>query len=169
MSESLWINNPTGLIPTGTVCTTCARFNARDITCNVIALVDGKVLLIQRDHEPMKGAWGFPGGYLSWDETLVEGAARELKEETGLQPGKLFFVGTRSDASAGDGRQNIDLYFYTREVTGTPIAQVGEVAAIEWFDPKNLPSPLAFNHGFLLEKFLPEITARPESPIPVVL
>jgi 8-oxo-dGTP diphosphatase len=169
MSESLWFNNPNGLIPRGTVCTTCARFNARDLTCNVIVYKDNQVLLIKRDHEPMKGAWGFPGGYLAWDETLAEAAARELFEETGLTAANLLLVGTRSDLSAGDGRQNVDIYFYTDTVTGEFTKQVGEVADIQWFHVNDLPQPLAFNHGVLLEKFLPQIIAQPAQPVALAL
>ena len=44
---------------------------------------DGKVLLVQRA-KPPKGIWAFPGGHLEAGETLTEGAARELMEETGM-------------------------------------------------------------------------------------
>ena len=42
------------------------------------------VLLIERGGEPYKGCWAFPGGFLEMDETVEEGAVRELREETGL-------------------------------------------------------------------------------------
>ena len=41
------------------------------------------VLLIERGIEPFKGRWAFPGGFLKMDETALQGAKRELKEETG--------------------------------------------------------------------------------------
>ena len=43
------------------------------------------VLLIERGIEPFKGRWAFPGGFLKMDETALQGAKRELKEETGLE------------------------------------------------------------------------------------
>ena len=46
---------------------------------------DPKVLLIQRGHEPFKGCWAFPGGFLNMDETTEQCAIRELEEETGLK------------------------------------------------------------------------------------
>ncbi|KNC80162.1 hypothetical protein SARC_07475 [Sphaeroforma arctica JP610] len=46
---------------------------------------DYEVLLVQRGKEPNKGAWSFPGGSLELGETVVEGAIRELKEETGVR------------------------------------------------------------------------------------
>jgi ADP-ribose pyrophosphatase YjhB (NUDIX family) len=44
----------------------------------------GRALLIRRGSEPLLGEWSIPGGTLELGETLEEGVARELLEETGL-------------------------------------------------------------------------------------
>ena len=44
------------------------------------------LLLIRRGTEPFEGEWALPGGYLHMDETLKDGAIRELEEEAGLSP-----------------------------------------------------------------------------------
>src|SRR4051812_19679582 len=44
-----------------------------------------KVLFIERKNEPFKGMWAIPGGFIEMHETLIEAAARELEEETGLK------------------------------------------------------------------------------------
>ena len=49
-----------------------------------VVIEDQRVLLILRGNEPLKGRWSIPGGTLELGETLMEGAARELTEETGL-------------------------------------------------------------------------------------
>ncbi len=46
---------------------------------------DGRALLIRRGSEPLKGEWSIPGGLLELGETIIEGVARELLEETGLK------------------------------------------------------------------------------------
>jgi 8-oxo-dGTP diphosphatase len=46
---------------------------------------DGKVVIVQRGTEPLKGQWSVPGGALEVGETLRECAAREALEETGLR------------------------------------------------------------------------------------
>ena len=49
-----------------------------------VVFVGGRVLLIRRRFEPLAGRWSLPGGALEVGETLAEGLAREMKEETGL-------------------------------------------------------------------------------------
>lgn len=45
---------------------------------------NGRVLLVERGKDPWKGKWSLPGGGLEFGETVREGAARELAEETGI-------------------------------------------------------------------------------------
>ena len=44
----------------------------------------GRALLIRRGSEPLRGEWSIPGGTLELGESLEEGVARELLEETGI-------------------------------------------------------------------------------------
>lgn len=63
------------------------NFNCADAV--VICL--GHVLLIQRARAPGRGAWALPGGFKNRDETFIETAYRELKEETNLRvPEKIL-------------------------------------------------------------------------------
>ena len=49
-----------------------------------VVIENNRALLIRRGTEPLLGQWSIPGGTLELGETLAEGAARELLEETGL-------------------------------------------------------------------------------------
>ncbi len=41
-------------------------------------------LVQERLKHPYYGFWGFPGGKIRWGETIIDAAARELMEETGI-------------------------------------------------------------------------------------
>jgi 8-oxo-dGTP diphosphatase len=44
----------------------------------------GRLLLIQRGHDPHRGRWTLPGGWVEPGETPEQAVVREIKEETGL-------------------------------------------------------------------------------------
>ena len=50
-----------------------------------VIIENGRTLLIRRGSEPLRGHWSIPGGTLELGESLQQGVARELLEETGLQ------------------------------------------------------------------------------------
>ena len=50
-----------------------------------VVIEKGRTLLIRRGTEPLLGHWSIPGGTLEIGESLQQGVARELLEETGLQ------------------------------------------------------------------------------------
>lgn len=45
----------------------------------------GRVLLVRRDTEPLRGEWSVPGGMLELGEKLRDGVRREVLEETGIE------------------------------------------------------------------------------------
>jgi 8-oxo-dGTP diphosphatase len=49
-----------------------------------VVIKEDKVLLVRRGVIPNKNLWAIPGGGLELGETLQEGAAREILEETGV-------------------------------------------------------------------------------------
>lgn len=54
------------------------------VTLDAVVTAAGHVLLIQRGRAPGKGLWAVPGGFLEPRERLLQGAIRELREETGI-------------------------------------------------------------------------------------
>ena len=65
-------------------------------TATLLCALNDRILLVQRAFEPGKGEWGLPGGFLELNETLEEGASRELKEETNLNGKFIKLVGNCS-------------------------------------------------------------------------
>lgn len=59
--------------------------NSNFLTSDSVVFQSGYVLLIQRGDAPGLGLWALPGGHLNNNETFLEGAIRELREETELK------------------------------------------------------------------------------------
>jgi len=51
---------------------------------DILVVCAGKVLLMRRLNEPVKGHWWTPGGRVHKWERLAEAAVRKLREETGI-------------------------------------------------------------------------------------
>lgn len=54
------------------------------ITVDAVVRASDHILLIKRGHAPGKGSWALPGGFLEPREQVLQGAIRELREETGF-------------------------------------------------------------------------------------
>lgn len=77
----------------------------------------GKFVAQQRLKQPFFGYWGRITGKIRWGETILEGAARELKEETGLTA-DLEFKGIYHKLDyRKDGSFLEDKYFYLVHAT----------------------------------------------------
>lgn len=78
-----------------------ARTSDIFVTVDIVILAlrddDLQVLLVKRKNPPFEGKWAIPGGFVRHNESLEEGAARELFNETGVRDvhiEQLFTFGT---------------------------------------------------------------------------
>lgn len=62
-----------------------APFPPTFMTVDAVVVQSGHILLVKRGDMPGKGLWALPGGFLNQDETMLNGAIRELKEETKIK------------------------------------------------------------------------------------
>jgi ADP-ribose pyrophosphatase YjhB (NUDIX family) len=97
-----------------------------------------RVLLVRRAHPPYAGTWDIPGGFLESDETPELAVRRELKEELGVAPRALRFVGFASDRYGPRGVPLLTILFRATLAPGT-LRPSDDVAAIEWVDRARIP------------------------------
>ena len=64
------------------------------VTVDSMVVQSGHVLLVKRGQSPGKGLWALPGGHLNINETFIQGAIRELKEETKIKVPDKVLVGS---------------------------------------------------------------------------
>lgn len=62
-----------------------APFPPTFVTVDAVVVQSGHVLLVKRKAMPGAGLWALPGGFLNQEETLLDGAIRELREETKIK------------------------------------------------------------------------------------
>ena len=125
------------------------------IDCVIFTFEDKslKVLLVQRGAEPYKGEWAFPGGFLKNNETVEQGALRELKEETSLIPtAPIIQLGVYSDLDRDPRERVITIAWYAL-VKPSEVVGGDDADKAAWFPVDNLPA-LAFDHSKILEDAL---------------
>ena len=109
-----------------------------------------KVLLVRRGGEPYKGQWAFPGGFLKMDENAEQGALRELREETGLEPSAIGQLGVFSDVERDPRERVITIAWYAL-VKPSDVVGGDDADEAAWFPVDNLP-PLAFDHRKIFDE-----------------
>jgi ADP-ribose pyrophosphatase YjhB (NUDIX family) len=102
----------------------------------------GKVLLVRRGQEPLKGEWSLPGGALELGETLQQGIVREVLEETGLivAPGGIIEILDRivPDEASGRVRYHYVLIDFVCRVTGGALCCASDADEVRWAERDQL-------------------------------
>lgn len=96
----------------------------------VICDGSGRVLLIKRGNEPDRGRWSVPGGCVDPGETLEDAAAREAREETGLEVSigkELWCV----RVPIGDGRV-YEIHDFMATVIGGELQAGDDAEEVRW-------------------------------------
>lgn len=96
---------------------------------------------MQRGGYPLKGYWSLPGGLLETGETLEEGVAREVLEETGLVVKVVEFYGLFQRImrdKRGRAEYHYLLVDYVCQMQGGELRPGDDVARVEWVPRRRL-------------------------------
>lgn len=121
------------------------------LTADIVAVRGGadsrEVLLIRRGHEPFRGLWALPGGFVEEWELPEWAARREFAEEVGSAwSGPLVLVGVFSKRGRDPRGWTVAAAYLalvgSHEIELSPGDDADEAA---WFPVDALP-PVAFDH-----------------------
>jgi 8-oxo-dGTP diphosphatase len=123
------------------ICTTCGQVVYLDPKLAVAVLIarDGRILLGKRGpgtREP--GKWSFPAGFVERGERVERAAAREAREETGLD----IVVGGLIGLYSSEGETVVLAVYEATATVGEPCAG-DDLTEVGWFAASDLPE-LAF-------------------------
>lgn len=106
---------------------------------------DLQVLLVRRKNPPFEDKWAIPGGFVQYEESLEDAAARELYEETGVSDvhiEQLYTFGTLNR----DPRGRMVTVAYVALVPAPLALHAGTDASdAQWKSVYDLPE-MAFDH-----------------------
>jgi 8-oxo-dGTP diphosphatase len=109
----------------------------------IVAVIDNeRVLLTKREDFEV---WCLPGGGVEADESLAEGAIREVREETGLDVELTSLVGVYSRVGGMENDVHAIL-FRAKPIGGELRLQPGETIEVTYFPFEDLPKEVLFGH-----------------------
>lgn len=92
---------------------------------------DGKFLLVQENQKICEGKWNVPAGGLDENESLMEGAKREIYEETGC---KVEITGILEIVNGILEGVNVVCFFFDTKIIAESIKADGEeISNVKWF------------------------------------
>ena len=122
------------------------HYNNPKSCVGALIIRNGKLLMIQRAHEPYKHHWDFPGGFLISGELPKTGLKREVAEELGIRIKIIRRLGEYTDTYGPHGVPTLNMYFLCRRLGGRLRLETAEIADARWFNLEEFPPQLAFTH-----------------------
>jgi len=121
----------------------------------VLAERDGQILFVLRKYDPGKGKWCLPAGFMEAGEQPDESAAREVKEETGLD---VEITGVYDAwATDEDPRTPVISIAFTARVVGGVLAAGDDAEDARFFRMDSIPDPIAFeDHVRVVRSYIEE-------------
>ncbi|MBI4181724.1 MAG: NUDIX domain-containing protein [Candidatus Aenigmarchaeota archaeon] len=98
------------------------------VCVDLIVAHEGRILLVKREREPLKGQWLMPGGRVFKGETLADACVRKAKEELGLD--------VRVEKQIGVYETFFDKAFFPEVKGGTHTVNIAYLVAPTAKDPQ---------------------------------
>jgi bifunctional NMN adenylyltransferase/nudix hydrolase len=141
-----------------------APYPVKHATVDSVVEQSGHILLVKRKAEPGKGLWALPGGHLNEYEKQLDGAIRELREETKIKVPEAVLRGSIRDHETFDdpyrstlGRVITKAYHFklADDVTLPKVKGADDAEKAKWVPISELREEDFFDdHYFIIQYFL---------------
>ena len=121
---------------------------------------EGQVFLAQRGEKATneRGRWEFPGGKVSFGETLMASLKREFMEEYGMTIEILELLSVDDHILEDEGQHWVSPTYIARSIGADPkILEAHKCSAIGWFDIHDLPTPLSLITHYNVRDYLKKL------------
>ncbi|HMK61342.1 MAG TPA: NUDIX domain-containing protein [Dissulfurispiraceae bacterium] len=119
------------------------------VTVDIIIEHGEGIILIKRINPPY--GWAIAGGFVEYGESLEEAAAREAKEETGLEINIMRQFHAYSAPDRDTRFHTISIVFIAKG--NGVLAAADDAADAAVFTRESLPAQIAFDHRTILEDY----------------
>ena len=117
-------------------CAACGfTYYANPCSATAAFILRGEELLVaRRGKEPARGTLDLPGGFVDMQETVEEGMAREIREETGLQAESMHYLFSLPNRYLYSDMviHTIDMFFQVEVAAGTEPVADDDAAELFW-------------------------------------
>ena len=141
-----------------------APYPVKHATVDAVVEQSGHILLVKRKAEPGKGLWALPGGHLNEYEKQLDGAIRELREETKIKVPEAVLRGSIRDHETFDdpyrstlGRVITKAYHFKLpdDITLPKVKGADDAEKAKWVPISELREEDFFDdHFFIISYFL---------------
>ena len=108
----------------------------KTIVTQIYVKKDNKILMVQENKIGKKGKWNMPAGKLEENETLVDAAIRETKEETNLDVQISGLIAIQE--SITEMGQLIIFYFKGEYIAGEVSFNQEEISDVKWMTEEEI-------------------------------
>jgi NAD+ diphosphatase len=130
-------------------CTACGWEFYQNTAAAVAGIFEykDKILAVERNRDPGKGLFDFPGGFVDPFETAEDALRREIKEELHIDLDQLEYLCTSPNLYTFKGIEysTCDIFYLAHLDTDITKLDKSEIASIHWLEKSDLmPERFAF-------------------------
>ncbi len=146
-------------------CNSCRVPHYPRLSPSMIVLVTrGEELLLARAPQFPEGLYSTLAGFVEPGESVEQCVVREVREEVGLEVGKLQYIGSQGWPFP----HSLMLGFHAEFISGEIVRQESEIEDARWFHPEQLPllPPSRSISRYLIDLYLARRSGMPEPMLP---